>query len=318
MGAEKKMLRLLLRVLVLVAAVKGDSADCTFEEGLCGWTKQGSGVEWRRSQTTPGGQESGPAGAHEGSWFVYLDTRNGTYLSEARLEAELEPSEAGSCFAFWLSSHGPELGKLKLYTDGLVVFTEFEDHGPDWRRFSRTLKPAQSQLTFVGIQGPGSLGFFALDDFEITSGPCSPPPPPPDYLFSCDFEDSSCEITSEANVGTTWERMSGGRMGFDHTSYSVEGHFLQLAVTCEGAACAGGTVDATLPVLSTDTLSSDAAVCFRMWYRMLGRGGQRLQVVLDEEELLFDQEDTNTFSEEWFLGTVGGHRDLIGSIKLMI
>ncbi|XP_037797162.1 MAM and LDL-receptor class A domain-containing protein 1-like [Penaeus monodon] len=36
---------------------------------------------------------------------------------------------------------------------------------------------------------------------------------------------------------------------------------------------------------------------------MSGRGGQRLQVVLDEEELLFDRENTNIFSDEWLQGT---------------
>lgn len=76
-------------------------------------------------------------------------------------------------------------------------------------------------------------------------------------------------------------------------------------------------MDASLPVLSTNTLSSDASVCFRMWYRMSGRDGQRLQLVLDEEELLFDREDNNIFSDEWLQGTVSVGRVSVGSFKLL-
>lgn len=71
-----------------------------------------------------------------------------------------------------------------------------------------------------------SYGVVAMDNFELWVGACSM------STLDCDFESSSCGWKDDGSYPLEWETVAAKdgaeSMGFDHTTYSMEGKWLMF------------------------------------------------------------------------------------------
>ena len=77
-------------------------------------------------------------------------------------------------------------------------------------------------IMFEGVRGTSYMGDIALDDLDITAGPCPP-------LKACDFETDMCSWTNAIGDQFDWKRDSGGTPSLgtgpstDHTTGTRNG-----------------------------------------------------------------------------------------------
>ncbi len=153
-----------------------------FEAGLGGWT-QGSGddFDWiRQSGGTPS-NGTGPSGAVEGSFYVYVETSNPNNPSKTTILNspcfDLSGASAAN-FTFRYQMTGTAVGNLKLEASGddgstwTEVWSISGNQGTSWNNADVSLNSYTAnsvQLRFVGTSGSSWSGDMAVDNIALTT-----------------------------------------------------------------------------------------------------------------------------------------------------
>ncbi|XP_041944947.1 MAM and LDL-receptor class A domain-containing protein 2 isoform X2 [Alosa sapidissima] len=168
---------------------------CDFELNMCGWTNL-YGVDetdWLRGQGLNPSLNTGPSVDHTTNssigYYMYVDTSVGMWGETAMLFSDvLLPARGGHCLTFWFHMFGQNVGTLSLWTtnkpgpseydNGRLLWTASGSQGAVWLEdsvFVESDKP--SWFLFLYQKGEFPSGDVALDDIQLSPGPCYPVSP---------------------------------------------------------------------------------------------------------------------------------------------
>ncbi len=154
-----------------------------FENGFAGWT-QGSGddFDWiRQSGGTPS-NGTGPSGADQGSFYVYVETSNPNNPNKSSILNspcfDLN-GETLANFAFRYQMTGTAVGNLKLEASNnngstwIEIWSRSGNQGTSWNSAEVDLASYTGgtvQFRFVGTSGNSWSGDMAIDTVALTTG----------------------------------------------------------------------------------------------------------------------------------------------------
>nr|VFJ74088.1 MAG: MAM domain-containing protein, meprin/A5/mu [Candidatus Kentron sp. FW] len=161
----------------------------TFEADLGGWTaiEDTSLYDWaRRTGRTPSGG-TGPSGAHEGEYYVYLETSYGnTPAKVAYLESPGFSGETVAGITFYYHLYGARMGGLAVEIfDGSAWSTvwevtgqQHEGRGVPWTEQQIDLaSQTVEKIRFKGVTGSGYRSDMAIDRVTVQMDDGEDPPP---------------------------------------------------------------------------------------------------------------------------------------------
>nr|VFK60761.1 MAG: Collagen triple helix repeat-containing protein [Candidatus Kentron sp. TUN]VFK70042.1 MAG: Collagen triple helix repeat-containing protein [Candidatus Kentron sp. TUN] len=179
---------ILLSTLIVPLSAEATEYTATFEATLGGWTavEDTSIFDWtRRTGGTPSGY-TGPSGAHEGEYYLYLDTSYGNTPGKiAYLESPDFSGEAVSGMTFHYHLYGQQMGTLAVETfDGSawspvwqITGQQHAGHTSAWTRKQIDLSGQTARkIRFKGITGSGYRGDMAIDQVTVFTGEGSESP----------------------------------------------------------------------------------------------------------------------------------------------
>ncbi|MEE2802433.1 MAG: M43 family zinc metalloprotease [Bacteroidota bacterium] len=150
-----------------------------FESSLGGWTQDtGDSLDWtRRSGTTPS-SSTGPTGADEGSFYVYVEASDPNFNKTAILNSPCLDFAAGSSpdVSFRYQMTGNAVGTLELQSRNAgssswsTLFTQSGDQGASWKTANATLSSNVEQLRLVVNTTNSWQGDIAVDAISISEG----------------------------------------------------------------------------------------------------------------------------------------------------
>ncbi|MEM6271757.1 MAG: S8 family serine peptidase [Bacteroidota bacterium] len=198
-----------------------------FESGE-GWS-QGSGddMDWtRRSGSTPS-SGTGPSGATEGTFYMYMETSNPNFPTKnAYFESPCFDLTGVSNPEFSFEYHmlGSAVGTLRLQasTDGsnwTTVWTLSGDQGSAWNSATVSLATYTSanelRLRFFGTSGTSWQGDMCVDDLRLNSGGSG---------GGCNDNEVTLTLTLDNYPGeTTWEVSNGSSVVASGGPYTTAG-----------------------------------------------------------------------------------------------
>ena len=134
----------------------------SFESGIGDWTQDtGDDIDLtRRSGGTPS-NNTGPSGAHDGSFYMYTEASGGNQNSTANFDAVFDfTSAVAPQFSFYYHMYGANMGTLRVLVDGTEEFSisgqQQTSNGEAW---------TQQQLDLTAYAGS-----TVTIRFEITTG----------------------------------------------------------------------------------------------------------------------------------------------------
>jgi len=154
-----------------------------FESGLGGWTQaSGDDFNWtRRTGGTPS-NNTGPSGAYEGSYYLYVEASSPNYSNKTGIIEspcfDLS-GESSATFSFRYHMYGASsMGSLTLQatTDDSswsTVWSESGNQGNSWAQASVDMSAyagGDVKLRFVGTTGSTWQGDMAVDALDLSSG----------------------------------------------------------------------------------------------------------------------------------------------------
>ncbi|TNM98369.1 hypothetical protein fugu_014615 [Takifugu bimaculatus] len=271
--------------------------DCSFEDGLCGWTQGAEdGLDWTSGSGPTETPNTGPAGDHttgKGK-YLYINSSSARVTGDvAHLKTPLLPSGGrdGYCFTFWHHMFGATVGSLRVLlqtTDPrnkTMVWQKSGNQGDEWQLVQIHMTVQSVHQVILEATVGGKAGDIAVDDISLTNGPCS-------ASDLCDFEEDSCGWQQQTDDDFDWVRQSGPSHNpntgpnSDHTTNAPAGHYYYLSSS--NADRAGQTARMSSPLYPAGKGS-----CVQLWYFMYGRGVGTLNIyqqAADETPaLLFSQ-----------------------------
>ena len=181
-------LAILLSTLIVPLSAEATEYTSTFEATLGGWTavEDTSIFDWtRRTGGTPSGY-TGPSGAHEGEYYLYLETSYGNTPGKiAYLESPDFSGEAVSGMTFHYHLYGQQMGTLAVETfDGSawspvwqITGQQHAGHSSAWTRKQIDLSGQTARkIRFKGVTGSGYRGDMAIDQVTVVTGESSESP----------------------------------------------------------------------------------------------------------------------------------------------
>eukprot|EP00913_Durusdinium_trenchii_P022277 g20930.t1 len=165
------------------------SAD--FEGDLGNWTTDGQ-YKWAlKTGRTPSGG-TGPSGAYEGQYYVYVEASSPNYPSKTfNLESPtLLAGASARAIYFAYSMIGNTMGSLELQYSTGTNWTELwkvsGDKGSSWLTAAVTVPPAAVALRFQGVTGSSYRSDIGLDSIVASEfGITTPPPLSPTEALTC-------------------------------------------------------------------------------------------------------------------------------------
>ncbi|TWW73586.1 LDL-receptor class A domain-containing protein 2 Skeletal organic matrix MAM and [Takifugu flavidus] len=271
--------------------------DCSFEDGLCGWTQGAEdGLDWTSGSGPTETPNTGPAGDHttgKGK-YLYINSSSARVTGDvAHLKTPLLPSGGrdGYCFTFWHHMFGATVGSLRVLlqtTDPrnkTMVWQKSGNQGDEWQLVQIHMTVQSVHQVILEATVGGKAGDIAVDDISLTNGPCS-------ASDLCDFEEDSCGWQQQTDDDFDWVRQSGPSHNpntgpnSDHTTNAPAGHYYYLSSS--NADRASQTARMSSPLYPAGKGS-----CVQLWYFMYGRGVGTLNIyqqAADETPaLLFSQ-----------------------------
>ncbi|MBT8419545.1 MAG: hypothetical protein KJO08_01655, partial [Gammaproteobacteria bacterium] len=177
---------LLILGAIIPAKVAANTIEhtTTFESDLQNWTSiEGTSLfDWSRQTAGTPSHHTGPAGAHGGDYYVYLETSYGNSPGRtAWLESPDFPHETLLDMTFHYHMHGAHMGALavEVLDDGNwraiwnVTGEQHADHAAPWTE-QRIDLAAQTidrieKIRFKGTTGSGYKSDIAIDDVTMTT-----------------------------------------------------------------------------------------------------------------------------------------------------
>ena len=195
-----------------------------FETGLEGWTpvKETSLYDWARHSHGTTSRYTGPAGAHEGEYYLYLETSYGNTPGKiAYLESPAFSGENILEVTFHYHLYGNQMGRLLLQTfDGEAWknFWQIEGQQHDSTNAAWTEKTLDlsgqgaQQIRFVGVTGTGYKGDMAIDYIVLKTGEPAAP--------------GSNSPWTQSGSDIHYEHPDGGNVGIGTDTPSADLHIL--------------------------------------------------------------------------------------------
>ncbi|XP_022242632.1 MAM and LDL-receptor class A domain-containing protein 1-like [Limulus polyphemus] len=276
---------------VLNGACVKDSVtvSCTFDYGLCGWTRsqdskfhwsvQRGAAHWRASKNSgPYNDHTYPCVSQNSEDGYYLVTNAASSSKPGDTTRLISPIiyakvEMKMCLKFWYHLHqSNSYGKLQVYlcrgsNCGTTVWSRFGAHGDRWMEASIPLfleNGTDTQVVFEAVQSDNGYQFhIAIDDITVDNELCEYDQQETEL---CDFEKHMCWWQQGSDDGTNWIMQQGstslapGPM-FDHKhlQYKEGGWYLALKLASKRNARIFSP-----PLTGTK--------CFRLWYYMYRNG----------------------------------------------
>jgi hypothetical protein len=149
-----------------------------FESGLGGWSQDsGDSLDWtRQSGGTPSGS-TGPTGADQGSFYVFVEASNPNFNKTAILNSPCLDFASGSSptatFRYQMTGNAVGTLRLQARADGSsswsTVFTKTGDQGAAWATATVALSSNTAQVRLVVDTTDSWQGDIAVDTFGITT-----------------------------------------------------------------------------------------------------------------------------------------------------
>merc|ERR1719195_2482579 len=167
------------------------AGDCSFERGLCPqWANVGVGdnFDWTRLSGRTGSSNTGPSGAADGRFYMYIETSHPRKPNERAILASppLIFSKGEDQMEFSYHMYGGQIGSLQVEVGGRVVWRKAGNLGNNWAKAVVPLSATatRSSIKFIGIRGSSWAGDIAIDNIKFSKkgagpGPTTPPPPKP-------------------------------------------------------------------------------------------------------------------------------------------
>nr|VFK44495.1 MAG: MAM domain-containing protein, meprin/A5/mu [Candidatus Kentron sp. TC] len=180
-------LAMLLPTLCATLPAHAAEHAVTFESGLGGWKsiKGTSQFDWaRQTGGTPSGY-TGPSGAYQGEYYLYLETSYGNTPGKIAYLESPAFEEAISGMTFHYHMHGRQMGTLAVETfDGAAWSAAWRINGQQHTGYSSAWTRKRIDLAgrtvrkirFKGTTGSGYQGDMAIDQVTVVTGEAPPPP----------------------------------------------------------------------------------------------------------------------------------------------
>jgi endonuclease/exonuclease/phosphatase family metal-dependent hydrolase len=208
-----------------------------FESGWGDWVNAaGDDMDWTRNSGSTPSNNTGPSGAHGGSWYVYTEASSPNNPDKTAL---LE----GPCFdligaadpqlTFWYHMYGSGMGTLNVeVSEDCIgwtnVWTLSGDQGSAWYEASVDLSSYAGTtivVRFRGVTGSSYASDMSVDDVTVTVSQCSVPADCDDGLWCNGPEDcvsGSCVAGTPPDcsdgVGCTDDSCNEGTDSCDHVA----------------------------------------------------------------------------------------------------
>ena len=229
---------ILLSTLIVPPSAEATEYTSTFEATLGGWTavEDTSIFDWtRRTGGTPSGY-TGPSGAHEGEYYLYLETSYGNTPGKiAYLESPDFSGEAVSGMTFHYHLYGQQMGTLAVETfDGSawspvwqITGQQHAGHTSAWTRKQINLSgKTVRKIRFKGITGSGYRGDMAIDQVTVFTGESSESPT---GSWSKSGKNIYYTHVNGGNVGIGTETPSADLSILGNLSHPLTGHVMVAA-----------------------------------------------------------------------------------------
>ena len=246
-----------------------------FESGWGDWLNvAGDGMDWTRQTGSTPSSNTGPSGAHGGSYYVYTESSSPNYPSVTALVE-------GPCFdltdasdaelTFWYHMYGTAMGTLYVeVTEDCVTWTDIwslsGNQGNTWYQATVDLTAyAGSTITirFRSVTGSSYTSDICVDDILITAtlGPeCTIPADCDDGLYCNGVEDC---VTGSCVAGTAVDCGDGVGCTVDSCNEATDScdHVATDGLCDNGQYCDGAeTCDALLDCQAGTTVNCDDGV----------------------------------------------------------
>ncbi len=209
-----------------------------FENSLGGWTQDTSdSIDWTRQSGGTPSNNTGPSGADQGSFYVYVEASNPNFNKVAILNSPcLDFANGASPTAsFRYQMTGNAVGTLQLQarnagsSNWSTVFTQSGDQGSSWRTATASLSANTEQLRLVVNTTDSWQGDIAVDSFEIEEGGSSGSGCTngvSNFPYSEGFENTLGQWSQNTSDSHNWTLRSGGTpSGNTGPSSAAQGSF---------------------------------------------------------------------------------------------
>ncbi|KAI8514180.1 hypothetical protein Bbelb_085040 [Branchiostoma belcheri] len=170
------------QVQINCEGVTGATIDCNFDDDVCGYiaghkTTNFTWTHWRGPTPSSGTGPGWDYPTGQGG-YMYIETSIPRQPGDvARLVSPRVDVSGPSCLRFAYHMFGSSVGQLNVYVDNReagwqLAWNQTGDMGSVWREDRVEVEGPGIQVVFEGISGDGESGDIAIDQIQLTNGPC--------------------------------------------------------------------------------------------------------------------------------------------------
>ncbi|XP_019616112.1 PREDICTED: MAM and LDL-receptor class A domain-containing protein 1-like [Branchiostoma belcheri] len=169
------------QVQINCEGVTGATIDCNFDDDVCGYiADHKANFTWTQMYGPTQTSGTGPGWDYptgQGG-YMYIETSIPRQPGDvARLVSPRVDVSGPSCLRFAYHMFGSSVGQLNVYVDNReagwrLAWNKTGDMGSVWREERVEVEGPGIQVVFEGISGDGESGDIAIDQIQLTNGPC--------------------------------------------------------------------------------------------------------------------------------------------------
>ncbi|XP_072014801.1 MAM and LDL-receptor class A domain-containing protein 1-like [Amphiura filiformis] len=304
-----------------VLYTSGECADlrtCDFEYDMCDFIQEQSGaddLDWERSmgKDIATGPISDKTTQTTTGYLMYLKPAPPHAPGDKAVlySGSYEPTLTGDCVKFWYYMSGFGAGTLAIWRSmgGKLegpLWSKNGDQGALWRYGYISITANDDfRVAFEGTLGSTTADTIAIDDIDITEGPCDPP-------GYCDFNDGRCGWVNVDGDDFDWLRLRGHTPSgefypiYDHTTGTKFGFYMFVDI--------GNLIYGDVGWLNSEHLDPTTGSCFMFYYHMYGYGVGTLNVYKVDSSKTLLYTDSGNHGENWY----GAQIDVISDTEYQI
>ncbi|OQY25893.1 MAG: hypothetical protein B6244_14630, partial [Candidatus Cloacimonetes bacterium 4572_55] len=236
----------------------------SFEAGWGDWLNlSGDDFDWTRTSGSTPSRNTGPPGAHSGSYYIYTEASSPNYPNRTALFEspcfDLSNTKDAQ-LTFWYHMYGTSMGTLSVEVsedcqNWTNVWSLSGNQGNTWYQTNVDLTPYVGKtitIRFTGVTGSSYQGDMSIDDIEVTvtvANPCTGDQECDDGVFcngaetcvsgTCQAGNDPCpgqtcnENNDECIAGPQAQLESGLKtVGGDHVTVYLANTYVSPVVVC--------------------------------------------------------------------------------------